>query len=816
MAYDPSNPPNLKAQGIAGEHAGRIFTYYNSDDISLVLAAGYITNAQVIGLRVGDSLLYTNLAMGQWQKDHLVVSAVDDDTGAATLVFPDIPAEALPEQETVDLDSDLFVIMAGGRMSKARLDAINVQPSTALAAGRAGFLPAPPLANRFFKRFIDPITGNWTSDLGVTINARDTDDHDSLLADALDYVLDDGQREVQAIGQFTITEPIAFGGDSRNMSGLRLIGRGGIIPVAANHFNNDILNIIETVGTRFMWDGDADASMLTVYPFEKTAGSWRHLHGITLKDFLLDGMGVAGMCFDLKTTDNFRGFSVYGTRFKDAGWSLGVADPDDVPGIHDVASNGALFHDCHATNVGTGITGGVPLVFWGNSGSYPVGGGGNANWNEMVFVGGSFHNTAGQTTAVDAEFSDSATLLGTKWGGNFNLHAYDTGSRTLRDGVATGEGGVAVDFHFHGYTGGNIVVKESIAHPDDREYGPWDHHIVDFSTQNGGRITQTDRAGSQVEIAYRSKILPQLKLTLTAGIINPTLDVTAATRIYGLPGSGFCVPWYNQAELRDVEFDEAGVYCDLDGTAGHFQRIVSGFNYDVYMTAVGGTPRIGTGPAWSVGSVASANADLARATGTASTELELMEGYLWVNKNSLGVRYGTGTDDFASCPARTATYLGTIRATGNGQASDSKRQRLLFNAYGQELRPIGFNLAADTGGYGTAAYRYLNNAATSRIEWMRGLPGGAIDATLRGDVTNSTATLREYRLALGLNGITSGDIPNDSIAYIQAETVRRGASIRWSGDAGLGFNWLAGLEYAAGTDTQTLKQGAGINGSLRL
>jgi hypothetical protein len=55
MAYTTSSPPALLAQGIGG--VGKIWQYRSTDASSAVDADGYITNASVLGMTVGDGVI---------------------------------------------------------------------------------------------------------------------------------------------------------------------------------------------------------------------------------------------------------------------------------------------------------------------------------------------------------------------------------------------------------------------------------------------------------------------------------------------------------------------------------------------------------------------------------------------------------------------------------------------------------------------------------------------------------------------------------------------------------------------------------------
>ncbi len=60
MAYVTTNPPKLIAQGIGG--AGKFWHYESADTVLTVRAANYITNAYLLGMRAGDTVLIRDTA----------------------------------------------------------------------------------------------------------------------------------------------------------------------------------------------------------------------------------------------------------------------------------------------------------------------------------------------------------------------------------------------------------------------------------------------------------------------------------------------------------------------------------------------------------------------------------------------------------------------------------------------------------------------------------------------------------------------------------------------------------------------------------
>lgn len=53
MTYATSNPPALQTQAIAGP---RRWSYSSADAIATVNTAGYITNGDALGMKVGDTV----------------------------------------------------------------------------------------------------------------------------------------------------------------------------------------------------------------------------------------------------------------------------------------------------------------------------------------------------------------------------------------------------------------------------------------------------------------------------------------------------------------------------------------------------------------------------------------------------------------------------------------------------------------------------------------------------------------------------------------------------------------------------------------
>ena len=164
---------------------------------------------------------------------------------------------------------------------------------------------------------------------------------------------------------------------------------------------------------------------------------------------------------------------------------------------------------------------------------------------------------------------------------------------------------------------------------------------------------------------------PQGRLTLTSGVAITTADVVGATNIFFTPVGGGVLPIWNGSSFIPTAFAELGLALDATTTDVGFHQI--GRIFDVFVVNDSGVVRLGTGPAWS--------SDTARGAGAGTTELDFSKFGIPTNKNAIALRYGAATANTINVPANQATYVGSFRAVANGQATDSKSQRLLFNAY---------------------------------------------------------------------------------------------------------------------------------------
>lgn len=81
MAYAATNPPTLTSQRVGG--GGAVWTYLSTDVHTDVDAAGYFTNGDALGMKVGDVVLVIETDNSYAQTTHSVTAVTAG--GAATV-----------------------------------------------------------------------------------------------------------------------------------------------------------------------------------------------------------------------------------------------------------------------------------------------------------------------------------------------------------------------------------------------------------------------------------------------------------------------------------------------------------------------------------------------------------------------------------------------------------------------------------------------------------------------------------------------------------------------------------------------------------
>lgn len=237
-----------------------------------------------------------------------------------------------------------------------------------------------------------------------------------------------------------------------------------------------------------------------------------------------------------------------------------------------------------------------------------------------------------------------------------------------------------------------------------------------------------------------------VRLSLISQTPVSEADIAGATTIYCVPDNGNYLPVFDGSVVAPLQMSDQ-IPLTLDPNASDVGYHQSGKTFDVFTINNGGVPQSVTGPAWSTNFV--------RGSGAGTTELESFAGIL-VNKYPLvTARFGADSGNVVSVDARCATYIGSFGTTGNGQATDSKLKRLLFNAYNKTYRPMLRYETASQWVYNTNTVRSANGNADNQIEFLIGLPGTAVDATLNAMASCSAAGGSGAYSGIGLDSSTS-------------------------------------------------------------
>lgn len=278
-------------------------------------------------------------------------------------------------------------------------------------------------------------------------------------------------------------------------------------------------------------------------------------------------------------------------------------------------------------------------------------------------------------------------------------------------------------------------------------------------------------------------VLPQNRLTLTSGTAITTSDVTGATSIYLTAGQSIT------SDGKSITHDAAAqLTLPLNSNSGHAGYHQSGKNFDVFRINDGGTIRIGTGPAWT--------SDTARGSGASTTEIHAFGNTgVWTNANTMTVRFGTLSGDTVSVAADRAVYLGSFRATANGQTEDSAGKRFLYNLYNQARRTLVRNYATvswtfSTTTPGSGAYKIANSVSTNMVEVLSGLAGGGVSVHARG-IHIGDGTSREIGIGIGLGSSTTSSHTTGQVA--NTSSIRDNSFAEYEGFLALGyqdFRWL--------------------------
>jgi hypothetical protein len=265
--------------------------------------------------------------------------------------------------------------------------------------------------------------------------------------------------------------------------------------------------------------------------------------------------------------------------------------------------------------------------------------------------------------------------------------------------------------------------------------------------------------------------------------VSPS-DIISATTLYYTPHTSDEIYLYDGASFTPYVFAALTNITtnSATGKAGP-AAVTTNSNYDLFVWRDAGVMRLTRGPLWTSAT--------SRGTGAATTELEMVKG-VWLNKV-----------DIANGPAaKRGTYVGTVRSNASSQLNDSFLLRNVWNAYNRLPRPMRRLESTASWTYSTTTIRQANNSTSNQLEFVRGLNEDAVFCEIRAQGSNSTGTIRNCAIYVGLDS-TAAQATNSIQGTMNMDAVAREATASYMGFPGLGYHYLAWLELGGGTDTQT-------------
>lgn len=281
---------------------------------------------------------------------------------------------------------------------------------------------------------------------------------------------------------------------------------------------------------------------------------------------------------------------------------------------------------------------------------------------------------------------------------------------------------------------------------------------------------------------------PQGRLSLIDGVAYPESNVAGAATIYYLPVQGSYVPIWDGESFVARWFG--------DGLSLALSNQGAFFNIDLYITMVGGAPRLVTGRDW-LGGGGSA---FFRGTGSSSAELEMVNGIL-VNKYAQTVNYGPGQT--VSMAARAGTLVGTFRPLVTGTAEDSERNRLLSNVFNAVPRTmIGPEIYALTHIWSADSWHTVNAEPDQKITYLQAVAGRQVSARFALRVGSSGTTARFADVGLGIDSNAFENATTRSQATVSS-TLPAVPTAEYRGMSSTGYHEIYALERGGGADVQT-------------
>lgn len=323
----------------------------------------------------------------------------------------------------------------------------------------------------------------------------------------------------------------------------------------------------------------------------------------------------------------------------------------------------------------------------------------------------------------------------------------------------------------------------------------------DGSTWNEAIVVDKTAASVSFPRSSFAPCVPGGRVSLVTGTPVMTASQAAKTTLYYALWQHRFVPVYNGTILASVDIG-GELSCALDSNSGHTGYHQSGKSFDVFCAYVSGTLYFGTGPAWS-------NDTTAPARSAALTQLQ----GIWVNNSTMTLRYGSSSGNTVSVPANQATYLGTIRASADGQtqyvfganaAGGTAGSFLVWNMYNRVDVASVTSDSTNSWNVSAGTIQAGNNSSTMRCNFVMGMQEDAIFAEYT--CTGQAGASSSFQAGVGLDS-TSAFVSGGSIGYgVSTVATLRGAHASTQ----IGFHYYSAIESAQGTNPATFNGDNGV------
>lgn len=305
--------------------------------------------------------------------------------------------------------------------------------------------------------------------------------------------------------------------------------------------------------------------------------------------------------------------------------------------------------------------------------------------------------------------------------------------------------------------------------------------------------TQQIRADTQIRgLSEAAPHEPGGRLTLATATPVMITNQANKTTIYYTPYKGDLVPIWDGSTWVEWTFSELSLA--LDSSTGHAGYHQSDKNFDCFVFNDGGVLKLGTGVAWSSGTV--------RGTGAGTTELELKNG-IWTNKNQITLRWGSAEANTTVVAANQATCVGSIRTSANGtttwvlggiSAGGTAAFLYVYNFYNQVEVSALIQDSTNTWTYNLTTPRPYDNSTGNRATFLIGLEQEPVFAN---------ANYRSIGAAGAAAGVTMFGLDStntksaNSVGHLGIDAYTNNLQPFYAGYPGLGLHYLQLLERAS-------------------